>query len=101
VVAEGVGDGAGDAVAVRLADVVADVVAVGVAVELPGACAVPLNSPVAVGDTVVPLAVGDLPPELVQAVIPRENTIIAMTLTARMPTQCLFPSSARGNLDNR
>jgi hypothetical protein len=97
VVVAGEGDGDGLALAEAL-----DVVAVGetdaVALLL-GARAVPLNRPVADGDRDVPPAVGFAEP--VQAVIPRDNTIIAMTLTARMPTQCLFPGSARGNLDNR
>lgn len=98
-----VGEGAGlaEAVAVAVslgvAEAVADAVAVGVAVPLPGGRAVPLNSPLADGDTEPP-AVGF--PEPVQAVIPKDSTITTMTLAARMPTQCLFPSPARGNLDN-
>jgi hypothetical protein len=98
VVGEAAADGVGlvDARAVAEAVAVADPVAV--AVLLSGARAVPLNNPEADGDSEVPLAFGL--PEPVQAVIPRDSTITAMTLAARMPTQCLFPSPARGNLDN-
>lgn len=53
---------------------------------LSGALAVPENSPVDVGETDEPLAVGDFAPELVQAVIPRDKTIKATALAVRMRT---------------
>jgi hypothetical protein len=71
------------------------------AVALSGALAVPENRPVDEGETDDPLAVGDFPPPLVQAVIPKDKTINTTTLAVRMPTQCLFPDPLAGNLDNR
>jgi hypothetical protein len=102
-VGEGLGEALGlalaDAVAVALADLEAVGVAVADPVALPGARAVPLNRLVDVGEMDEPPASG-LDPEPVHAVIPTDRTTTAATLAVRMPTQCLFPYPAAGNLDN-